>query len=237
MSNISGGFFSLKSGGLILAGLLFLSAFVILQLKAEKPMLNLRVFRNSGFRIAVILSLCMYLICMGNGMILPIFSKAIRGFSDTAYGLATIVGSILSVIATLSAGRLYDKIGIKPMFAVGTGLFVVYTVMGFLFSQNTSIIYIAVAFAVQTVAMSSLNSPTTTMALSGLEGKERVDGSAIFNTLRQISSSLASTLSVLIYTLLGSNMAAIHGVYVYFGLVTAVIFVAIILYLKAENKK
>ncbi|MBD5529566.1 MAG: multidrug efflux MFS transporter [Lachnospiraceae bacterium] len=237
VSNISGGLFSLKSGGLILAGLLFLTAFVVLQLKAEKPMLNLRVFRNSGFRIAVILSLCMYLICMGNGMILPIFSKAIRGFSDTAYGLATIVGSILSVIATLSAGRLYDKIGIKPMFAVGTGLFVVYTVMGFLFSQNTSIIYIAVAFAVQTVAMSSLNSPTTTMALSGLEGKERVDGSAIFNTLRQISSSLASTLSVLIYTLLGSNMAAIHGVYVYFGLVTAVIFVAIILYLKAENKK
>ncbi|MBD5541654.1 MAG: MFS transporter [Lachnospiraceae bacterium] len=237
VSNISGGFFSLKSGGLILAGLLFLSTFVILQLKAEKPMLNLRVFRNSGFRIAVILSLCMYLICMGNAMVLPIFSKAIRGFSDTAYGLATIVGSILSVIATLSAGRLYDKVGIKPMFAVGTGLFVVYTVMGFLFSQNTSIIYIAVAFAVQTVAMSSLNSPTTTMALSGLEGKERVDGSAIFNTLRQISSSLASTLSVLIYTLLGSNMTAIHGVYVYFGLVTISIAVAIILYLKGENKK
>ena len=100
------------------------------------------------------------------------------------------------------------------MFVVGTGL-----------------------FAVQTVAMSSLNSPATAMALSGLEGKERVDGSAIFNTLRQISSSLASTLSVLIYTLLGSNMTAVHGVYVYFGLVTIGVAVAVILYLKTENKK
>ena len=237
VSNISGGLFSLRSGGLIIAGLLLLTTFVVLQLNAEKPMLNLRVFRNPGFRIAVILSLCMYLICMGNAMILPIFSKAVRGFSDTAYGLATIVGSVLSVIATLFAGRLYDKVGIKPMFIVGTGLFTIYTVMGFLFSQSTSIIYIAVAFAVQTVAMSSLNSPTTAMALSGLEGQERVDGSAIFNTLRQISSSLASTLSVLIYTLLGSNMTAIRGVYVYFGLVTITIAVAIILYLKGENKK
>ena len=118
---------------------------------------------------------------------------------------------------------------------MGTGLFAVYSVMGFLFSQNTSIIYIAVAFAIQTVAMSSLNSPTTAMALSGLEGKERVDGSAIFNTLRQISSSLASTLAVLIYTLIGSNLTAIHGVYVYFGLVTISIAVAIILYSKAET--
>ena len=83
--------------------------------------------------------------------------------------------------------------------------------------------------------MSSLNSPATAMALSGLEGKERVDGSAIFNTLRQISSSLASTLSVLIYTLIGSNMTAIHGVYVYFGLITIAIAVAVILYLKAET--
>ena len=236
VSNIGGGLFSLRSGGLIFVGLLFLGTFTVLQLKSEKPMLNLRVFSNSGFRIAVILSLCMYLIAMGNGMILPIFAKSIRGFSDSAYGLATIVGSILSVITTLSAGRLYDKVGIKPMFVVGTGLFAVYSVMGFLFSQNTSIIYIAVTFAVQTIAMSTLNSPATAMALSGLEGRERVDGSAIFNTLRQISSSLASTLAVLIYTLAGNNLTAIHSVYVYFGLVTIAIAVAAILYLKAENK-
>lgn len=237
VSNVSSGLFSLKSGGLILAGLLLLGTFTVLQLKSEKPMLNLRVFRNPGFRIAVILSLCMYLIAMGNAMILPIFAKSIRGFSDTSYGLATIVGSVLSVITTLSAGRLYDKVGIKPMFIVGTGLFAVFSVMGFLFSQDTSIIYIAVTFALQSIAMSTLNSPATAMALSGLEGRERVDGSAIFNTLRQISSSLASTLSVLIYTLIGSNMTAIHGVYVYFGLVAIGIAVAVILYLKAESKK
>ena len=75
------------------------------------------------------------------------------------------------------------------------------------------------------------------MALSGLEGKERVDGSAIFNTLRQISSSLASTMAVLIYTLIGGDMTAIHGVYVYFGLVTVAIAVSIILYFNGERKK
>ena len=166
-----------------------------------------------------------------------IFAKSIQGFSDTVYGLATIVGSILSVIASLSAGKVYDRVGIKPMFVGGTGLYALYAVMGFLFSNNTSIVYIAVVFALQSVAMASLNSPVTAMALSGLEGKERVDGSAIYNTLRQISSSLASTLSVLIFTLIGSNMIAIHGIYIYFGFITLAIVVAVILYLKAESKR
>ena len=236
VSNIGGGIFAIKSGGLILAGIILLGVFSVLQLKSESPMLNLRVFKYPSFRIAVILNLCLYLISMGNAMILPIFTKTICGFSDTAYGLATIVGSILSVIATLTAGRLYDKVGIKPMFVAGVGLYAMFSIMGLFFSQNASIIYIAVVFAFQTIAMSSLNSPATAMALSGLEGKERVDGSAIYNTMRQISSSLASTLSVLIFTIAGSNMVAVHCVYGYYGIVTIAIAAAVILYLKSAKK-
>lgn len=235
VSNISGGLFSLKSGGLILVGIMLLTVFSILQLKSEKPMLNLRVFKNPSFRIAVILSLCMYLISMGTAMVLPLFAKSLCGFSDTAYGLATIFGSLLSAAAALSAGKIYDKMGIKPMFIAGTGLFAVFSILGLFFSQDTSILYIAFVFSLQTVAMSTLNSPTTAMALGGLEGRERVDGSAIFNTLRQISSSLSSTLAILIFTLAGSDINAVHGVYLYFALVTLAIAVAVIIYLKSTD--
>ena len=61
-------------------------------------------------------------ISMGNAMILPTFTKSLRGFSDTSYGLARIVGSILSVVVTITAGRLYDKKGVKPMIIAGTEL-------------------------------------------------------------------------------------------------------------------
>ena len=236
ISNISGGFFSLKSGGLMLAGIMLLVTFSVLQLRSKNPMLNLRVFKYPSFRIAVILSLCMYLIAMGNAMVLPIFAKTLCNFSDTMYGLATLFGSILSAAAALFSGKLYDKMGSKPTFITGTVLFLIFSIMGSFLSQSSSIIYIAVVFALQSVAMSSLNSPTTAMALSSLEGKERVDGSAIFNTLRQISSSLASTISVLIFTLTGSNVSAVHCVYVYFFLVTAAVAVTVVLYLRAEKK-
>lgn len=235
ISNIgSGSVLKLTSGGLVVIGILFLAVFSRLQLTSKKPMLNLRVFKEPSFLIAVVISICLYLIAMGTGMILPIFTKSICGFSDSAYGYATLVGSTLAVFTTLYAGRVYDKMGIKPMFFVGIALFAVYSVMGIRFSENTGIVYIAAAFALQTVAMSVLNSPATTMALSKLGGNARIDGSAVFNTIRQISSSLASTLSVLIYTLAGSNINAVHVVYVYYGIVTVVIVLSVFLYLRSS---
>lgn len=237
ISNISSGsVLQLKSGGFILIGVIALAAFSRLQLTSKKPMLNLRVFKDSSFTIAVVISICLYLIAMGSAMILPILTKSICGFSDSNYGYATLVGSILSVFATFFSGRVYDKMGIKPMFIAGILMFAVYAVMGILFTENTGIIYIAVAFAFQTVAMSVLNSPATTMALSKLSGDARIDGSAVFNTVRQISSSLASTLSVLIYTLAGSGINAVHVVYMYYGFVTVAIVIAMLLYLKSEKK-
>ncbi|MCD8356394.1 MAG: MFS transporter [Clostridia bacterium] len=231
----SGSALKLTSGGLIAIGILFLVVFSRLQLTSNKPMLNVRVFKEPSFLIAIIISICLYLISMGTGMILPIFTKSICGFSDAAYGYATLAGSVLAVFTTLYAGKLYDTMGMKPMFFAGIALFAVYSIMGICFSEKTGIVYIAATFALQTVAMSMLNSPSTTMALSKLTGNIRIDGSAVFNTIRQISSSLASTLSVLIYTLAGSNINAVHAVYIYYGIVTVAIVISVFLYLKAAS--
>lgn len=236
ISGLSGGSPYSKSIMLIFTGILLLIVFVNLQLRSEDPMLELSVFREPRFIFAAVLNLCMYLIVMGNAMILPIFAKTIRGFSDTAYGLATLAGSVLSVAATILAGRSYDKKGIKPSLIAGTVFFALFSAAGMFFTQNASILYVAFVFALQSVALSLLNSPVTALALSGFEGRKRVDGSAIYNTLRQISSSLATTLSVLIYTLGGSNIAAIRGVYLYFGIITAFIAAAVLLYIIQDKK-
>lgn len=125
--------------GLMLVGILTLVLFAHLQLTSEKPMLNLWVFTDASFRIAVVISICLYMISMGSGIILPILTKSICGFSDSSYGYATLFGSILAVFTTSFAGSIYDKMGIRPMFVIGVLLFAGYAVMGVLFTQNTGI--------------------------------------------------------------------------------------------------
>ena len=237
LNNIKCGAFHLNSGGMMAIGILSLTVFSAFQLHSDKPMLNLYVFRNSKFRLGVFLTICMYLICMGNAMILPIYAKIICGYSDTSYGLATIAGALISLLATLFAGRIYDKIGIKPMSVVTVLAFGIYSVIGIFASKTASITQIGIMYALQSIGMAAMISPVTTMALSELKDQLRVDGSAIFNTLRQISSSVATTTAVLLFTLFGGELDAFHKVYLYFGLVTVVILLLVVVFLFSGKKK
>lgn len=237
LNNLKSGIFQLQSGGLMLIGVCFLATFSVIQLHSDKPMLNLNVFKYSRFRLGLFLTICLYLISMGNAVILPILAKIICGFSDTSYGLATIIGAIISVFATLFAGKIYDKIGIKPMAIVTIVAFLLFSVMGVMTTENISIVYIAIVYSLQSIAMASLISPTTTMALSCLESKIRVDGSAIFNTIRQISSSIATTIAVLLLSIFGNDLKAIHNIYIYFGVITFIIAMLVMIFIPQIEKK
>nr|MCR4674403.1 MFS transporter [Lachnospiraceae bacterium] len=235
LNNMKEGAFHLSSGGLMILGIALLVVFSLLQLRSDKPMLNLRVFKSQSFTVGVLITICLYLIGMGNAVVLPILAKIHCGYSDTAYGLATIVGALISVFATLFGGRIYDKVGIKPMAVVTILCFAVFTVFGIRATENSSIVWIGVIYALQTIAMSALISPVTTMSLSNLKNQLRVDGSAIFNTLRQISSSIATTVAVLLLGIFGDDLHAMHCVYLYFGVVTVVITALVVFFVFRKN--
>ena len=242
IGNLSrGSFFRLTTGGSIMTGMIALSVFVWKQLKSSTPLLNLRVFRYPKFRISVILSILMYLLCMGNGTLLPIFSQSIRGYTATAYALATIPGSVLMAVTTLCAGKIYDKIGSKLLLILGGAGMLAGSILGLSLGADSGLLSISMVSILLSVGMGFLNTPITTMGLSDLEGGLRVDGSSIFNTLRQVSSSLASTMAVLVYTLAGQAFGQIFGMkaaYVYFSLAGIAVLVAITVYLgKYDGKK
>jgi len=204
--------FSISTGGALLVGLVSLVLFVVLQLRTETPLLNLRIFRYPMFRTAVIMSILMYIICMGSGTLLPIFTQTVLGHSATTYALATLPASVVMAIVTVFSGRVYDKSGPKPLIAGGISMLLVGSILGIMFHGDSSLIHIGIVSCLLSAGTGFLNSPATTMGLSDLDAKNRVDGSSILNTLRQISSSLASTLAILIYSLVSVNSGDILGV-------------------------
>jgi len=203
---------SMETGGALLAGLISLILFVVMQLRAEAPLLNLRIFRYPMFRISVIMSILMYIICMGSGTLLPIFTQTVLGYSATTYALATLPGSAVMAIVTVTAGRIYDKSGPRLLLIGGVTMLLAGSILGVMFHKDASLIHIGIVSCLLSAGTGFLSSPTTTMGLSKLDAKSRVDGSSILNTLRQIASSLASTLAILIYSLLSKYAGDVIGV-------------------------
>ena len=211
--NISGSsLLRLETGGALLIGLLSLTAFVILQLRSDNPYLNLRIFSYPMFRTSVIISILMYLICMGSGTLLPIFAQSVLKYSATAYALVTLPGSLIMAVVTVLAGRLYDKAGARPLFISGVIMLVAGSILGVMINNNSGLLHIGVVSCLLSAGTGFFNSPVTAMGLSNLEGRNRVDGSSVLNTLRQISSSLASTFAIVIYTMVGAQSNDYFGV-------------------------
>lgn len=238
VGNLSSSFFLPESGGALTAGILALIVFAYHQLKAEIPFLNLRVFKRTTFRLSVLMSIAMYLVTMGSGSLLPIYVQSVLGNSATAFALITLPGSAIMAIVSVFSGKLYDKIGAHLLLLCGGVMLLAGSIGGLLFGYDTGLLQIGITSGLMSAGAGFLSTSATTMALSGMDGRNRVDGSAILNTLRQIASSMATTLAVLVYTILSrisGEIAGIKGSYLYFAVISVSAFILAVSLLRVKN--
>ena len=222
---------SLQSGGALLIGLVTLYFFIRTQLRSSDPLLNLRVFANSKYSAAVIISVLAGLIVLGSGTFLPIFTQSILGHSATAFAMVMLPGSVIMAIIMVFAGRTFDKYGAKIPFICGGAVLVIGCILGILFHENASLFHIAVVSGLLSAGMGFVTVPATTLGLSGLDGKKRVDGSSILNTLRQIANSFAAVFTILVYTVVaqraGNEITGVRAIYIVYLFVGAVMLITV----------
>lgn len=234
------GLISLQGGGALLVGIIFLLLFIYLQLNSSKAMLNLRVFKNRDFTFAFIVGILSSLICMGSGTLLPVIAQNILGNTATEYALYTLPGMIIMALSSFVSGRIYDKFGGKTVLYTASGLMLVGCVVGLMINENTSMFIIAIISALTSIGIGCLSPITVTIGIGELVGKDRTDGSSVMNMFRLISSSLASIIAVLVYSIVlqlgyddyfSSKMA-----YLYMSIVGALLIVLTAMYYIGKKK-
>ena len=100
-------FFSLKSGAFLIAVALVFGHFVLQERGALEPIVPLRLFNNSTFRLAAIAMAAANCTLFGATIYLPVFQQVVRGYTPTVSGLLlTPLMLGLTVSSTLSGRRI-----------------------------------------------------------------------------------------------------------------------------------
>ena len=213
LGNLSAyGLMHINTGGVILAGLVFLFIFVRLQLSMKNPLLDLRIFKYPMFRTALFIAITMYMAFMGGGTLLPIYAQSIRGFSATTYAQIILPGSILMAVISVFAGKLYDKHGPRFVSICGSLSLFLGNFLSILFSVNTSPFYIAAASFLPAAGIAIFMPIIVPMAIGNLDDKGRVDGSAVLGTVRLVVNGLVVTYTVLLFTIFSEMFEPIAGI-------------------------
>lgn len=117
--------------GLIVGGVALI-LFIIVELRQKQPLLELRVFGSSDFTRGVILTWISQIALIGSILMVPLFLQNLLGYTPLESGLTTLPMALASVVFMPIGGKLFDKVGARPLAFVGL---IIITAALFLLSQ------------------------------------------------------------------------------------------------------
>ncbi|GAB3046871.1 MDR family MFS transporter [Virgibacillus ainsalahensis] len=180
----------------IIGGAVVIGLFIWRQFTLQAPMLEFRVFKFHIFTLAIIITMAVLISLIGAETLLPLFMQNVLGFTPLESGLMLLPGAIVIGIMSPITGRLFDMFGAKWLAI--TGLTIV-TVTTFLFTQlslETSFTFLTVVYAIRMFGLSFTLMPVMTSALNQLPVKWYAHGSAMANTMQQISAAIGTAILV-----------------------------------------
>jgi DHA2 family multidrug resistance protein len=175
---------------LALLAVVSLTAFVIRELSAEAPAVNLRILRDGTFTSGTLISSVMFAVLFTNMFFLPLFMEEMLGFSTLQAGLTVIPRSLVMFVVTPIVGKLYNYA--SPRLVVGFGVLAVVgsTYIESHFTLATGATGIYVPLLLQGLGFACLFVPLITASLSTISRPELTDATGLSSLIRQVGGSI-----------------------------------------------
>ena len=167
-----------------------LAAFVIRELTAKMPVVNLRLFKDPVFASGTLIGAVMFAMLMANLFLLPIFMQELLGFTATQSGLNLMPRTLVMMVVTPIVGRLYNKVSPRLTIAFGVVAFVIGAFLMSHFTLATSPAGILVSLIWQGFGFACLFVPLTTVALTNVPRDRLTDATGLNSLLRQVGGSM-----------------------------------------------
>jgi EmrB/QacA subfamily drug resistance transporter len=184
-------------------GLLVLAAFVWWERRVEHPAFDVRNFRNPRFSSAIGMIGIVFFSMMGGMFFLTFYLQIVRGYTPLQAGALMIPFAAAQLIFSTLSQKVNDRFGAKLSATVAMVVITLSLASYALFDQNTPIVIVEIVFFVQGAAMANLMPPATTAIMESLPPQKAGVGSAMSNTVRQLSGALG-------VAVLGSVLSAVY---------------------------
>ena len=165
-------------------------AFLIREVRHDKPLVDLRVFRHRNFALGCLLIALFGGAIYGLITLLPLFYQELLGYTAYAAGWAVAPRGVGAILAMPIIGILTAKIDNRWLIASG---FAMFAVSGLLFGEvNLAISQWSFLWAIilSGFGAGAVFVPLSTTAMAGLPNEEIGNASGLYNLLRNVGGSV-----------------------------------------------
>lgn len=166
-----------------------LAFFIVNELFAETPIVNLRVFRNPTFAAGNAVMFFAFFSLFGSLVLVPIYLQTLMGYTSYLAGLVLGPGGMAAMVAMPVAGQLITRVNPRYIMAIGIAGAAgsVYLMSGF--SLQADFESVLRPRVLQGLSLGFLFIPLNVVVMSGIRKESLANASAIFNLLRNLGGS------------------------------------------------
>jgi EmrB/QacA subfamily drug resistance transporter len=187
------------------AGVVLLAAFVAWERRAPAPMLPMRFFRTRAFAATNGVAFSMFFGVFGSIFLLSQFFQTAQGYSPLESGLRTLPWTGMPMIVAPIAGLLSDKIGSRPLMALGLALqSVAMTWLAIVSEPTTAYTSLIVPFVLAGTGMALVFAPSANAVLSAVRPEEAGKASGATNAIRELGGVLGVAVLASVFSAHGS---------------------------------
>jgi EmrB/QacA subfamily drug resistance transporter len=179
----------------IVAGLALVAAFVWHALHtSRRPLLDLTLFRETGFAAAAVTVLLMGAALFGSLILLPLYFQLDRGHSTLATGLLLAPQGVGAALTMPISGRLTDRIGGGPVVLFGLIVMTIATIGLTTWTAQTPVGLTTATLFVRGIGLGCSMMPAMAAAYSTISRDAVPRATTALNVIQRVGGSIGTAL-------------------------------------------
>jgi EmrB/QacA subfamily drug resistance transporter len=178
----------------LVAGLGLTAAFCFHSMRAERPLIDLRLFRENAFAAAAATTFLVGAALFGALLVLPLFFQVAKGYTPLHAGLLLAPQGLGVALAMPFTGVMTDRVGGGKVALVGITVLSIATIPFALLDTSTSGLWLEVVLLVRGLGVGATFMPSMAAAYATLDHAAVPRATSALNVIQRVGGSLGTAI-------------------------------------------
>ena len=186
-----------------------LSWFVVNELRAKEPLLELRLFTKRNFVLTNLIMALLFLGFAGTNYLLPFYLQYVQGYDTSTAGLILTALSVAMMVSGILAGALFNRTGGRPLCIAASAVLVVGYYLLTQLHTDTGTGYVILCLLVIGFGLGLIITPNSNMILNSVAKKYQ----GMVSSLTSLERFAPMTIGIAVFNLIfiqGMSLVAAH---------------------------
>ena len=167
-----------------------LTLFIVVELTAKKPLLNLRILLRRNFGFGVLANFLLGVALYGSVFVLPVYLSRIQGYNSEQIGLVLAWTGLPQLVLIPLVPRLMKRFDPRIVIGIGFALFAASNFMNIYMTGDYATDQLFWPNVVRAIGQALVLTPLSAVATAGIEPENAGSASGLFNMMRNLGGAI-----------------------------------------------